>query len=136
MLPRNASRWTFYLTLAGALHCTALLCRGCVQSAKVLPALTIENPLDAIEVQLLQDLSPAPGPAPGGGSIEPRPGPRTSAPEQRVKPTTQARFVDRAPKRQEDIESGERTQDTVFPQPFLSDLLSSDEADAPDEVRP
>lgn len=140
MLDRNANRWIFYLALAGSIHCAALLARGCAHEAAAATPLAIEEPRDVIETGLIEE-QPAPatatGPAPGGGSVIPQPGPRVSAPEQRVKPPApHPRPVARAPEEQPRIEAGERREDTTEPKPFTTDMLASDFADESDEVRP
>ncbi len=99
------------------------------------PAAPFESLRDVSEFGLVQD-PPLPGPAPGGGAIIPQAGSRVSAPEQRVKPITHSRPVDRAPKRQEQVETGDRPEDTALPQPFATDMLASASKDASDEVRP
>jgi hypothetical protein len=133
----NASRWSLYLALAGSLHCSALLLRGCGGSVGAASTLTLEQPLDPLEVDLTQATpNLPPSPAPGGGSIEPVPGPRVSAPEQRVKPSRPVHLVARAPEHQEQVETGQRREDALEPEPFATDLLASDESDAQDEVRP
>jgi hypothetical protein len=108
-----------------------------VRSSSASPIVVREERLDVTELGLVQEPPHVPpGPAPGGGSIVPLLGPRVSAPEQRVKPSAQARPVARAAERQEDAETGERREDTTLPQPFATDLLASDLADASQEVRP
>jgi len=138
VLDRNANRWFFYLALAGGIHCAALLGHGCAHEAAAAPQLSLDHARDVIEAGLFEEPPlPSPGPAPGGGSLIPQPGPRVSAPEPPVKPlVTRARLVARAPERQERVETGERREDTTEPQPFATDTLASDLADEHDEVRP
>ena len=137
MFVRSANRRFAYVALSGLLHCSALLSRGCVRSSNASPAPLIEPPLNVTEIGLVQDPPPAPpGPAPGGGSIVPQPGPKVSAPEQRVKPIAHARPVERAPEPQEQPETADHADDTTLPQPSATDLLASDLDDTSDEVRP
>ncbi|HEY0463415.1 MAG TPA: PA14 domain-containing protein, partial [Polyangiaceae bacterium] len=102
-----------------------------------MPAPVSENARDAIEVRLIADaLQPPAASAPGGGSIEPRSSPRPSAPEQRIKPSAPARPVERAAVRQEQVAAGDHPEETSAPEPFATDMLAGDFADATDEVRP
>jgi len=97
----------------------------------------LDEPVDVTELGLDQEPAKVPpGPAPGGGSILPQPGPRASAPEQRVRPLVAARWVERARERQARVETGERSEDPALPRPFATDTLTSDLVDPSEGERP
>ena len=136
MFASTPNRWPVYLALAGALHGSALLSKGCVHASMASKPPLLEKPADAIEVRLIPAPQVVAGSAPGGGATEPRSAPPVSALEQRVKPSAQVRPVERTSVREDHVAASHRPEDTNEPEPFATDMLASDLADTSNEVRP